>query len=202
MELLKDPITLLTIINTIGLAGGTFYFYKQGETFQVSLNATEQTVKKCVKMNSELDKKCEINTEGLRMLKEEIKEIQEKIRDLPTIDNIRMLDDDLEEIVEILNENNIDVVRPSQRYRSGDRRDNRQIVREIEQDRSFRQVQSGRRQQASRDEMSFRNRRPYRDNRDDHQSRSELSSRVQESKDTKEDEIDALIEGTRKQTHC
>lgn len=213
MEQLKDPATLLSIINSIGIAGSTFYFYKQGETFQLNIDKIQQSLTVCVGKNKELDQGYRQLVEGLRLLSEQVKAINGKIEDLPNHDNIRMIDDDLEEIIETLQEHNIDVQLPSRRIRSGDRRDNRNVIREIreiEQDRSLRHVQNSRRH-----DMSFRDnrdRRPYRDNRDNRRerdderqfkselSKSELSNR-HSSQDQNEDEIDALIGDVRKQTH-
>ena len=197
MEQLKDPATLLSIINSIGLAGSSFYFYKQNETFQLDLNKTDQAVKSCVTKTKELDKGQKEIIEGLRIVSKELKDLNDKVKDLPTYDNIRDLDQDLEEVIDVLHENHIEVIRPSQRFRSGDRRDNRNAIREIEQDRSFRPVQSSRRQ-----EMSFRERRPHRDDHrtrdDDRQSKSDLSNRTQPIQDSKEDELDLLIGDVRK----
>lgn len=207
MEQLKDPATFLSIINTIAVTGSTYYFYKQGETFQISIDKINTSMTSCTDKIKKLDNSCRTTEEGLKILNEKINKLEDKIKDLPTNDNIRDLDHDIEEIVDVMNDNKITVNRPSQRgYRSGDyrdrydrdTRDNRREIREIENDRSFHQMQSNR-----RNDMSFRDRRSYRDNRDSRDfrdDRSELTPKVRDLGDSKEDEIDALIEGTRKQT--
>lgn len=205
MEQLKDPATFLAIINTIAVTGSTFYFYKQGETFRVDIDKISGNMTSCTDKIRLLDNKCRTTEEGLKTLNQKLFRIEEMIKDLPTNDNIRILDDDIEEIVETMADNKINITRPSQRFRSGDRRDRRdrdvrdrrdaREIKEIENDRSYYHPQSSR-----RNEMSFRDRRSYNDNRDNRDERSDLTPKVRDLGDSKEDEIDALIEGTRKQT--
>lgn len=127
MEKLKDAAMLLSIANSIGLVGTTAYFYKQIEAVRLDMVKMSQTMTGVLRKLSEMEKGDQHKTEALHALNDQIKRINDQIDDLPSFDSMDNIDLDLTEIIAVLEDNNIQVDRPSlQTYgrgrRSGDRR--------------------------------------------------------------------------------
>lgn len=125
MDKLKDPALLLSIANSIGMVGTTAYFYKELESIRADMQKLSLTITGLVRKIGETDKNEQHKSEALHTLNDQIKRINEHLEDLPSPDTIDNLDWDLSEIINILEENEIFVDRPSQQQRgrrSGDRR--------------------------------------------------------------------------------
>lgn len=125
MEKVKDPAMMLSVVDFVGLAGAIFYFYKQNEAIRSDMAKITQTLTGVVRKMAEMEKGDQQKSELLHGLNDQIKQMDQKISDLPTVDFADMVEGDLEEIVATLAEHNIEVERtkayPPPR-RSGDRR--------------------------------------------------------------------------------
>lgn len=127
MDKFKDPAMLLSIVNSMGLVGTTVYFYKQLEALRLDLTKLSQTMTGALRKIGEMEKGEQHNTEALHALNDQIKRINDQIEDIPSFESVDNADLDIAEIVAVLEDNNIQVERPSQRIysrgrRSGDRR--------------------------------------------------------------------------------
>ncbi len=125
MEKMKDPAMLLSIANTAAIVGTAVYFYKQVEAVRLDMVKVSQTLNGVLKKISEIEKGDQNSNDALHTLNEQIKHINDQIGDLPSLDDIANFDMDIDEIVDILEQNNIPIKRPSQSVRirrSGDRR--------------------------------------------------------------------------------
>lgn len=142
METLKDPAMVLGITNTVGMVGITAYFYKQNEALRADLNKLSQTMQGVLRKLSEMDKAGQNKTEVLHTLNDQIKVIETQLKELPSPDSFEDVNNDIDEIIDVLNNNNISVERPSSapRRRSGDRK----VSRREEEER--REAISSRRQ--------------------------------------------------------
>lgn len=114
MEKIKDPAMLLAIVNSVGLVGTTAYFYKQLESIRADMVKFSQTLTGVLRKLSEIEKGDQHKNEALHTLNDQVKRINEQIEDLPTFDAMDNMDMDLSELVAVLEENNIQVDRPSQ----------------------------------------------------------------------------------------
>lgn len=125
MEKMKDPAMLLSLANTAAIVGTAVYFYKQVEAVRLDMVKVSQTLNGVLRKISEMEKGDQNSNEALHALNEQIKNINDQIIDLPSFDDVANADMDITEIIEILEDNNIVVKRPSQSQRvrrSGDRR--------------------------------------------------------------------------------
>lgn len=116
MDKIKDSSMLLSIINSVGLVGITFYFYKQLESIRSDLFRVTQTLSGVVKKVTELDKINQSENEMLRNLNRQIKKINQKIEEIPSLDSIDDLKLDINEIFKTLENNDI-IVRKRKRNR-------------------------------------------------------------------------------------
>ncbi|CAH6420761.1 Hypothetical protein HVR_LOCUS1283 [uncultured virus] len=124
MEKLKDPAMLLAVANSIGIVGTTAYFYKQLEALRLDLIKISQTLTGVVRKIGEIEKGQQHNSEALHTFNDQIKTINQRLTEIPSLEGIDELDLDIDELVAALSEHDIHVERPSQvpRRRSGDRR--------------------------------------------------------------------------------
>ena len=116
---------LLSVANSVGLVGITAYFYKQLEAQRLDLIKISQTLTAVTRKVAEMEKGEQNKGEALHALNNQIKEVTQRIENMPTFDPVDNLDVDLDEIIYALEENNIRVDRPSQVVRprrGGDRR--------------------------------------------------------------------------------
>lgn len=116
MDKIKDSSMLLSIINSVGLVGITFYFYKQLESIRSDLFRVTQTLSGVVKKVTDLDKINQSENEMLRNLNRQIKKINQKIEEIPSLDSIDDLKLDINEIFKTLENNDI-IVRKRKRNR-------------------------------------------------------------------------------------
>lgn len=125
MDKIKDPAMLLSIVNSAALVGTTAYFYKQMEAMRADMLKITQTLSGVVRKLTEIEKTDQHKNESLHALNDQIKSINGALENMPSPDVINNLDQDLEEIIEVMEDNNITIERPSQNtkpYRNNDRR--------------------------------------------------------------------------------
>jgi hypothetical protein len=125
MEKVKDPAMVLSVVDLLGLVGTIFYFYKQNEAIRSDMVKITQTLGGVVRKLAEMEKSDQQKGEVLHGLNEQIKQLDQRISEVPNIEFADMIDGDLDEIVAALADNSIEVDRAksySQPRRSGDRR--------------------------------------------------------------------------------
>lgn len=145
MEKIKDPAMILALTANIGVFGSSAYFYKQLEAIRADLVKMSQTLTGVVRKIAEIEKGEQHKGEALHALNDQVRRINQAIDELPSFEIMNDMEDDLNEVVTVLQENDIQVDRPSQtprRIRSGDRRDHprRDSMDSIRQDQSGRRV--------------------------------------------------------------
>jgi cell fate (sporulation/competence/biofilm development) regulator YmcA (YheA/YmcA/DUF963 family) len=118
MEKIKDP-AMLTAASALTLSvGSSFYFYKQFEAVRADLNTISTTVSNMGHKVSEMAKGDQNRNEALRALSEQIRLINQRIEQLPSLDAIEEIHNDVEEITAALQEHNIEVVLPRHSYQA------------------------------------------------------------------------------------
>lgn len=192
MEKFKDPAMLLSIANTVGMVGTTYYFYKQLEYLGSELGKVSYSLQDIIRRTGTLEKKDMEKVEAFKLLSTRINQVME---DLPDIDELDNLDMDITEIYEAMVEHEWQTERPSRR-RSGDRK----VVRRNEIEHSRKDVSSirkPRRQTFETLDGRSRNDREKVD-RFDRTDRSDRRDRSEQTRDrtdqTREDEIDLIRE--------
>lgn len=126
---MKDPAMLLSIVSLVGLVGNTAYFYKQLESIRLDMVKMSQTLTGVLRKLSELEKGDQHKSEALHALNDQVKHINEQIDYLPSFDSMENMELDISELVAVLEENNIQVERPSEQTKSrrgGSRRHKRE----------------------------------------------------------------------------
>jgi len=119
MDKLKDPAMLLSVINTVGLLGETFYFYKQVEAIHEDIAKLNTNVTKLVTTMADIKKLHLTTKEQNELLTSQVNQINN------TVNNLSSLTDDVTDIIETLYDHDIEIVQSDRSHRSGDRRDNR-----------------------------------------------------------------------------
>jgi len=142
VDRLKDPATLLSVVDAIGLVGATYYFYKQNESLRADMQKMSQSIGAMVKKLGELEKTSQQNVEAVRVLNEQIKPINEQMKQFSdTITDMSGMEEDLEMITATLEKHNIPIedTKPPIQYKGKDFSYSAgQGHREIEQDRRVR----------------------------------------------------------------
>lgn len=117
---------LLSIANSLGLIGTTAYFYKQLEAVRLDMVKLSQTLTGVLRKVAEMEKGDQHRSEALHALNDQVKKINDQLEEFPSLDMTDNMELDLTEIIAVLEDNNIQVDRPSQQStrsrRSGDRR--------------------------------------------------------------------------------
>jgi len=176
MDKIKDPAIVLSTTSLIGLIGTTTYFFQQLSAIKADMLKMSDALTKLVIQVRDVQKGDEHKHEALHMLGEQVKNINQKIELLPSIDDIQDISEDLEGIVETLQDNNIEATLQSQQPKKRRNKNNFGSTR----DRSF---------SKSKDEWSRSSGK---------RSRGEIQAKQIQEEDV-EEEVD-LIEAVRRQT--
>ena len=117
MDKYKEPAMLLSTANSIAIVGTSAYFYKQMEAIRTDIIKISQTLTTVVKKVNELDKNDQGRNESLRILNEDIKQLNGSVSDLPSFEELENVNQDVEEIVATLSEKDIKIALPSKEIR-------------------------------------------------------------------------------------
>ena len=161
MDKLKDPAMALSITNTVGIVGTTVYFYKQLEAMRSDMDKVSKTLGIALKKIGELEKNEQNKTEALHTVSNQLKNVNELINELPSFEPIEDLESDIAEIVDMLQQNKIEVTRPSlePKYVPPPRR-GKQQNRRITFEDDMEEEQDNRRRPAARNSGASNNRQP------------------------------------------
>lgn len=141
MEMLKEPRNALATANLIGLIGSTAYFYKQMEVFRLDMIRLNDTLANVVHKITELEKRDGDKVDTLRSLSTQIKQLGERMEQVPSLRSVKNIENDLFDIVHSLESKGIEIEAsvPETRRRggydsdfpeSGSRRRDRDVVRD------------------------------------------------------------------------
>jgi hypothetical protein len=114
METVKDPAMILSIINSVALAGNTFYFYKQLEAIRSDMQQITKTLNSIVTKFSEITKSDQNKHELITTLHGEVLRLDKSLKDLPVMEDVEVLNTDVDEIISALQQINIEIERPSE----------------------------------------------------------------------------------------
>lgn len=118
MEKIKDPINLLTIINSFGLVGIFLYFYKQNEAIKSDMQKMHDTLKNVSNLVKELKLGQSTTQEEIKAIDEKILSMQSELDNLLSNDNLEATTLDIEELAKILGETtNKEIELPSSKYK-------------------------------------------------------------------------------------
>jgi hypothetical protein len=190
MEMLKEPRNALATANLIGLIGSTAYFYKQMEVFRLDMIRLNDTLANVVHKITELEKRDGDKVDTLRSLSTQLKQINERMEQIPSLRSVKNIENDLLDIVHSLETKGIEIEAsvPENRRRGG-------------YDSDF--PESGSRRRDSRDTREPRDSRDPRDTRDtrdtkDRNHRYDDNYRGRKTEPSfKEEPIELLIDDVR-----
>ena len=111
MDKLKEPAMLLSVVNSVSLVGTTAYFYKQLEAIYAELAKTTQSLTGIVAKITEMERGNQQKSEALHVLGDQLKRVSERISDLPSLDDVEELEENVQDIVLALEDNDILVER-------------------------------------------------------------------------------------------
>ena len=109
MEMLKDPRNAVATANLVGLIGSTAYFYKQMEAVRLDMIKINETLAAVVRKITEMEKKDSGRADILKTVTDQLKQFNERLEKVPTMNVVHSLEKDLTEIVESLGSNGIEV---------------------------------------------------------------------------------------------
>lgn len=188
MEKFKEPVSLLTLVNSVGLLGTSAYFYKQLEGVRSDMTKMSQTITGLLRKVTELEKNEQNKGEGLHTLSDQVKRIHEQLEDAPTYNMLDDLEMDLSEIVSVLGEKSIATIdRPSAKPRRGSTRNSRREPTSYERgdrDRDRDRDRGDRDRDRDRDDRTRDRDRGDRGDRDRDRDRDDRS---RDRKDTRKD---------------
>jgi len=182
MDKMKDPAMLLATVDTVAIAGISWYFYKRDEEVRETIKKIETQlallttdVNTMKKSGNSSEKAVSICNQNINDCKEQVREINNKL------DFTRFMEEDIYEIAEVMRSNNMNLQLPSdyrRGKRSGDRRDPRRspTFQGTQQDEmDYRYERTGKYEQSYHNEWS----RPSRESEKEYY-RSEESRNRQE----------------------
>ncbi len=139
MDEAKKPAMILATVDLMGLIAATYYFYKANEELELKLAAQQKVIAGLLQRMNNLEKGNQHREGGFTKISEQIKALGETVEQLPSVEHLESIDDDITEIADALHENNINVELPSaMRNRMSNRRSSRDTrdTRDFEDRRS------------------------------------------------------------------
>lgn len=116
MESAKQPATIISLANSIGLVGVTVYFYKQLALMQVQLAQLNTHVSTAIKELDALKKTgphIQQLGQAIGELNTGLGKIDALVKTLPVMDDIDVLGDDVDNVIQTLEQSGITVERGS-----------------------------------------------------------------------------------------
>ena len=199
MDDLKKPGTILSVVDLLAIIGSSYYFYKCNEELELKLAGQQKAINMLTTKMNNFEKAQQHRAEGLLELNNKIKELGESVDQLPSVDTLDIITEDVAEIATTLQENNIAVDLPSQMIRAKASR--RSTRSEVDEGRSSAYGARRGAVRPSRDtDVKSRARAPVKsDTRDFREGRDGRETRVQTAGHYDEADDDDLIGEVRRQ---
>lgn len=111
MDKIKEPMTLLTVGNTVGLVCIAAYYYKQTEELERKIALLDEKITALSTRQAHVDKELRDKVEGNEFAARALKKLNTEVGGAPN----HQLYDDISELYDALAQKDIVVERPSQR---------------------------------------------------------------------------------------
>lgn len=122
METARQPATIISTANTVGLIGVTVYFYKQMTAMQVSIGKITEHLTTVIKqLESMKNSSQQVQQIGavVSELNNGLNQVKNLVNNMPSAEDIDIMGEDIDNVIQTLEDSGLSVDRGASRTRSG-----------------------------------------------------------------------------------